>query len=346
MQSPKRLLTRWWWLSSVLYTNNDSLLTLACKLPRNNNRAPLERRQQLRVPQKIDGNANSSCTAPANHASSHHDASIPTTDASSPPTTPTAVLVLARLLCGSSGFINVRAMRTLGTSVSMCTGSTLRAVVYAAEGQWHRVPLPTVVVGGYVGGCLVARHLQYWIEEMVASKVRSTGGGGSSVPASSEPRVAAPSTETTKPLGLTDSSSSKEKVLLARAIATLVLVLFGLADRWKRDILQCVGLQAMAYGLMHTVAQTLCGGTVLFAVTGHYAAMGKAWMEWIHESSSRAQRVLWERTSMIVSFATGIVAAVVFWDQVLPLMGGQLDHEHFLVGVWFTLLFVGYSCWT
>ena len=229
----------------------------------------------------------------------------------------------------------MRSLRTVGSTISMCTGGTIRAVMYATEGRWREVQLPAVVVTCYSLGCMLARHLQQQAESHWSRDHRSSSV--SMISSMAEPHTSMPILGFHVPFLF-----ECKKSMLAVSTVPVILGLFVLADYVKPVLLLCVGAQALAYGLMHTAAQKLCGGTVLFAVTGHYSAASKAVVERVHGRDG-AGRVLWERGSMLGLFALGVVAAVLFWDHVVPALSFQLDYEHSCSGIWFAALFLWFS---
>jgi hypothetical protein len=153
------------------------------------------------------------------------------------------------------------------------------------------------------------------------------------------------------------------------AVTPLIVLLFVLADVlvtvttfWNSNagrVLQVLP-QSMAYGLMHTTASDATDGTVLFAVTGHWAAVSLLSVDryYLHKSDSIKQSeeissFLARRARMLASFIAGVMCSVLFLDRILPILlllatpssnsCSLCFPRHTITGLLYTALFLWYG---
>lgn len=285
------------------------------------------------------------------------------------------------LLAASAGFGDVRSHRTYGCFVNMCTGNTIRVAVALAESitsisssssssfrKLRDAVVPAAVVAGYVAGVALARTSKHAIvgriEQQQQQQTTITTG-------SILDNVSAASTDNTllvhrvvRKLFLPFHVASKSLTsAVVVAVTPLIVLLFLLADLLTFAIsspptttaggkaaswhaVAAVVTQACAYGLVHMAASDAVGGTVLFAVTGHYAGISRNCVDYCHSSwpiknltmttttttaslpppvvepttASTAQQQLLGHAQMVGSFVAGIFAGVFVLDRIVPLL--------------------------
>jgi uncharacterized membrane protein YoaK (UPF0700 family) len=273
--------------------------------------------------------------------------------------------VLARhlfscLFCFSAGFGDVRAIRNFGGPVNMCTGGIVRAILAVMERRWEEVWTPTLLTTFYVLGAISSRLAQKAVEEFQRGKERRQQQQQhqqlermwqQTTPSNERDHAGKKSSlKLSLPLGWrlpSLGSPSSNMSTLCWAVVPLILAVFGVAT-WKQQCIRtCVAAQAFGFGLIHTTAQEVTGGSVVFAVTGHVMAASRLAVDTASAPtpSPSATKALFQRISMIASFAMGVAVAAILWDNVLPLLSSTHHLEHITMGAWYALLFALCSRW-
>ena len=146
------------------------------------------------------------------------------------------------------------------------------------------------------------------------------------------------------------------------AIVPSIALLFVLADVftwWNHKVnssskpaasIAALMAQAVAHGLVHETASQATGGTVLFAVTGHWASVARSATDYCggaHNDGSSPTTAhtmkLKRHFGMVGSFIAGIVLSVFFLDHVVPLLPALYYPVYSLTGMFYVLLFSWYG---
>jgi len=232
--------------------------------------------------------------------------------------------VFVCLLAASAGWGDVRSHRTYGCFINMCTGNTIRGTMAVVEGQWRNSILSFTVVAGYCAGVSLARSVKHAVENHKANKP--------TIKTSPNAKLAQ-----TILLPLVSKSNT------CLAIVPLMIGLFVISDcvmARTTKLFASALPQAIAYGLIHETASQISGGTVLFAVTGHWASISRLTTDKICTRQSQPAK-LSLNASMVASFIAGIVVSVLFLDRIVPLLPPFSYPVNTLTGLGYGLLF----CW-
>ena len=230
------------------------------------------------------------------------------------------------LMAASAGWGDVRAHRQYGCFVNMCTGNTIRGTLALVERQnRQKTILPWTIVAGYCGGVGLARQVR---NGLTVNQEKDKNKDWS--PADQQ-------------IKSNDSSSKISNTCLK--IIPIIVLLFTLTDlilsvindgsataSWFWHTLSTLP-QAIAYGLIHETASQATGGTVLFAVTGHWASIARLSTDQTcgpsqHTTANNKElperRLLTRHSRIVASFVGGIVAAVLCLDYWAPLLPEKL----------------------
>jgi hypothetical protein len=96
--------------------------------------------------------------------------------------------------------------------------------------------------------------------------------------------------------------------------------------------------QAIAYGILHTVASDALDGCLLFTVTGHWAAFATSLME-------RNTEILVQQIRILGAFIAGVVAGTVFLKDIAQWLpsSNSCFPIHTLTGLYFAAVFLWYG---
>jgi uncharacterized membrane protein YoaK (UPF0700 family) len=272
-------------------------------------------------------------------------------------------ILFTSLLAGSAGCADVWAVREYGCFVNLCTGNTFRAVLAICEGRFRDATVPTAVVLGYTLGVLWQRTLRNRTHtktdrrrgrfcttttdakvDIVLATLPSIVGCfvlADVVPVAAAALLQATTKTTTRikavgppPPHHCSDATQRPPLLVATAAAV-------------------VACQAVAYGVIHTLAQdsTDSNPPVVFAVTGHWTGLSKCLADGPVPSPAAAARAAVGTTEaawmvhlrILASFVTGIAAGSVLFrkdrDRGLLLLARV---PFTAMGVFYSLAFLWY----
>jgi uncharacterized membrane protein YoaK (UPF0700 family) len=239
------------------------------------------------------------------------------------------------LLAFSAGFLDVFSQQHYGCFVNMCTGNTIRGVMAFAEAQWTEAFFYAALVVSYCFGV----GFSCWSDlQLKKLRKRQASDEGSVLPSwmtgtlnrgrKTPPRIPHP----------------------CRVAALPVVFLFACSD-WISALTGQNKLhaaaQSAAYGLIHTTASHSTGGTVLFAMTGHWASLSRLSVERNpFLRSNHALRTVHVR--VLASFLSGILLSVQISRHVRPVVQSLLRAvgiSRFPIHTCVGLLYAGLLLW-
>ena len=94
-----------------------------------------------------------------------------------------------------------------------------------------------------------------------------------------------------------------------------------------------MGFLSILFGLVHTTAQRLTNGTVLFAVTGHWTKVGKGLAELVRDG--RVNPLCMTHGAMVLCFVSGLVVGGLLGPWNLA----QFPLQHTVVGCLYAAAF-------
>lgn len=217
------------------------------------------------------------------------------------------------------GFMDVIYVRRYGCYVNMMTGNTIRAATQAAEGNLGSALFHVALVLCYCIG--VGWHRR------VANAVSSTNLGDTST--TNHPTLRRQ--RYTRTPHLYRSANAR----LVWAVAPVVWGLFAATDvvayvlqqgvrrhhypesaansRWHGVFL------ATAFGLLNSTASHTTGGTILYAMTGHWTKLSQSIVDlWEAETLRRRHvRAIFSHVRVLAAFVSGIVLSVCLYEPFL-----------------------------